>query len=276
MIQNFPVFITSTNNNMGNLNDQKNKKIPLKDFQVLLKEAWDIYYPKFLKIIGLQLLPLIPLALFSSLVLFLGISMFSNLFSKSDFAQDLIYFGLLVFILFLVLIYFMSVFITAIYIILQDSEGKVTLSQAIRKSFKHALPFFWVYFLSGLAMFFGLILFIIPGILIAVLFSFSKWAYVLEGFRGTKALKRSKELIDGYFGDVLGRYLVIAIPYVLFPSMVGILTSNSSSINSLFFAGPLILVFQIFNFLLPPFIFTYILVIYRDLYRIKGQSTIQK
>jgi hypothetical protein len=69
--------------------------------------------------------------------------------------------------------------------------------------------------LVGLAVIGGLILFIIPGIYIAIRLCVSIEALVVEGRRGTKAMARSWELVGGHwwhaFGTLLVAWLVIGV-----------------------------------------------------------------
>ena len=57
----------------------------------------------------------------------------------------------------------------------------------------------------------GLILFVIPGLIFAVMLSVSIPALVIEGKRGTEALGRSWQLVKGHFWHVVGVVIVSAI-----------------------------------------------------------------
>jgi len=108
---------------------------------------------------------------------------------------------------------------------------KETLSLAWGK----VLSYFGVSFLSGIIISLGFILLIIPGIIFSVWFSFAPVLVVLGGLGVFEALKKSKELISGYFWPVLGRFVVfgvlgmlISFVFNLIPllgPLVGILTS---------------------------------------------------
>ncbi len=65
--------------------------------------------------------------------------------------------------------------------------------------------------LIGLGVLGGLILLIIPGIIFLVLWSVSIPAVVVEGKRGTEAMRRSWQLVRGHFWFVLGVVVVAAI-----------------------------------------------------------------
>jgi len=85
----------------------------------------------------------------------------------------------------------------------------------------------------------GFILLIVPGIIIAVLLSFSGTAFMLEDKRGPSALSRSKQLVRGNWWYVLGISLGCALLYALaiylpFAILVGILRLVSEERNESF------------------------------------------
>jgi hypothetical protein len=65
--------------------------------------------------------------------------------------------------------------------------------------------------LVGLGVLGGLILLIIPGIIFLVMWSVSIPSVVVEGKRGTEAMRRSWQLVRGHFWFVLGVVVVTAI-----------------------------------------------------------------
>jgi hypothetical protein len=82
-------------------------------------------------------------------------------------------------------------------------------------------PYFWVMFLAGLAVAFGMIFLIVPGLIFAVWFAFSSFFLILGNgkvangakateFRGRAALRASKQYVKGIWLEVLIR-LVIAM-----------------------------------------------------------------
>lgn len=111
--------------------------------------------------------------------------------------------------------------ISSIYVIDQDMDVKV--------AFKKSMPLFWKYI--GLIIVFGLItligylLFIVPGIILTVMLSFSLYALILEDLGPIQALKRSKELVKGFWWTVLARFMVVGVFAVLI-SMVSSMINN--------------------------------------------------
>jgi hypothetical protein len=71
------------------------------------------------------------------------------------------------------------------------------------------LPLLGALILSAILVFIGFILFVIPGIIIAIRLSLIAQACVVEGRGGTVAISRSRELTRGSVGKIFGIYLVI-------------------------------------------------------------------
>jgi hypothetical protein len=73
------------------------------------------------------------------------------------------------------------------------------LEQSYRFGFARLGPILVVSILVGLAILLGLIVFIIPGIYIGVRLAVSIQALVIEGKRGTEAMRRSWDLVGGHW-----------------------------------------------------------------------------
>jgi hypothetical protein len=100
----------------------------------------------------------------------------------------------------------------------------------IAESYRFGLARFWSIVLVGLlfalAVIGGFILLIIPGIYFAIRFSLSVHALVIEGHRGTAALKRSWGLVGGLWWHAFGALFVAA---VLAAIVSGVLTAPFGS-----------------------------------------------
>ena len=93
--------------------------------------------------------------------------------------------------------------------------GPLNIRKTLKVGWRKTGKFFLVGLLNMLIVFLGLILFIVPGIIFAVWFSFSRFVLIKEGLGVKASLKRSKELVRGRFWPVLGRYLVLFIVLIL-------------------------------------------------------------
>ena len=85
------------------------------------------------------------------------------------------------------------------------------LEQSYRFGFARLGPILVVSILVGLATLLGLIVFIIPGIYIGVRLAVSIQALVVEGKRGTQAMRRSWDLVGGHWWHAAFTLLVGAL-----------------------------------------------------------------
>ncbi len=121
--------------------------------------------------------------------------------------------------IFLIIAGFIFVFLGAIAliraIVLIDESQEIDILGAYTGSFPYVLTYLFASILSFLATIGGLFLFIIPGVIFSIWFLFTSYAVVAENKGAVASLKRSKRLVDGFWGPVWGRfllgYLIIAI-----------------------------------------------------------------
>jgi hypothetical protein len=83
--------------------------------------------------------------------------------------------------------------------------------------------------LVGLAVAGGLILFIIPGLIFAVMFSVAIPALVVENLRGTDAMSRSWNLVKGHFWHAVGVIILAAIITAVVGGIIGAIGGAISS-----------------------------------------------
>lgn len=77
-----------------------------------------------------------------------------------------------------------------------------------REAWRDTISYLWISILVGLIILGGMFLFIIPGLMFAVWYSFALLVFVLEGTKGYEALKKSKALVTGRFWPVVWRWFV--------------------------------------------------------------------
>jgi len=178
----------------------------------LLGQCLHIFSKKWKKLVWL--LFVIPLIL-AGLSLVIGTSsviLISLIFATKVALTWKIVWGVVLGILCLASILF-AIFISiishvgAIYVI--DSE------MSVKEVLKKSLPLFWKYLgfaiLSGIIVGIGFVLFIVPGVILAVMLCFSMYVLVLEGVSPIGALKRSRELVKGFWWTVFARLIVVGI-----------------------------------------------------------------
>ncbi len=84
------------------------------------------------------------------------------------------------------------------------ADEAITTKQAFSKGFKKTLPLLALTILSGLAITFGLILLIIPGVIILARISLAPLAMFEENLGVIASMKRSAELTKGHVNEMLG------------------------------------------------------------------------
>lgn len=171
----------------------------------ILKEAWDIYKANVVKFIYLAIIPfglLLP-------------SIFFGQTSPGIFGLSFIQGpGILIvlWILLMVLaILAQLLFILSLVFIIRERQLNPGPKETLKYAWGQLASYVWIWFLTGIFVLAGMILFIIPGILMAIWYSLVIYVLVAEGKKGTQALKRSKELVKGYWWKVLWRLIIIGI-----------------------------------------------------------------
>jgi len=102
-----------------------------------------------------------------------------------------------------------------IKVIATKYQGKETKSigEDLKTNVSLILPAALVSILTGLAVFGGFLLLIVPGIIFAMWFAFSLYALLLDDKHGTEALKYSKQLVNGRWWAVLWRIIAPAFVF---------------------------------------------------------------
>lgn len=134
---------------------------------------------------------------------------------------------------------------------------KIGIIESFKKGWFTLHSYIWVSLLSFLAVLGGLILLVVPGIIFAVWFSLSTYILVAENVKGSGALERSKELIEGYWWEVLGRFVVLGLIIFGLGFILGFIP----------IVGQIVI-----GILLPPFSIVYIYLLYEDLKELKETS----
>ena len=106
-------------------------------------------------------------------------------------------------------------------------DGVSTIRELLTFSRPLVWKFFWLQILTGLAVFVGFLLLVIPGIVFSTWFLFSTIILVIEGTDGTAAMKRSKFYARGKFWGLFGRMLALMIIVIIF-SVLGSSVENQT------------------------------------------------
>ncbi|MFA5128812.1 MAG: glycerophosphoryl diester phosphodiesterase membrane domain-containing protein [Patescibacteria group bacterium] len=160
----------------------------------LIRESWALYknnFALFAKIIAWLLIPSVILSLLpyfiSNPVVFMATNFLLSLAS-----------------------WMLSVLIMIALILAMDAVLKkepVNLKNIYNLSYSKTFSGIIISILVSLAVGFGTLLLIIPGIIFSVWFSFSLYILVLENKKGTEALSASRQLVKGKFWPILWRWI---------------------------------------------------------------------
>lgn len=243
----------------------------------LIKKSAAIYREIFLKFIGMGLMPVLGgLALGVIFALFFA-SQFLGISGAAN-SIILVVLGLLGLVSLVATIYLGLVSQVGLIIILRNFSLNKT-AESFKQTFREAKSYAGAYLIVGLLVgiltFLWSLLLIIPGIIFGVFYSLAVYALVLENHKSMAALKRSKELITGYWWPVVGRCvlagliiliirLILSIPLVAF--------EEGSVIASIW--G---MVLSVFGFLASQVYLIFSYLIFIDLVKIKsgGQASPQ-
>lgn len=153
--------------------------------------------------------------------------------------------------------------VVALYRAIVDLDQGESLD--IQKAYKNAMPFILSYLgasiLYGLAVIFGMILLIVPGIIFLGWFMLFGFTVVYEKKGAVESLRRSKELVKGNWWGIVGRYLLGSI-------ILGLVFALPNLLSYLPFFGP---IFQgAIQAIGSVFITVYLYNIYKGVRVIKG------
>jgi len=234
----------------------------LKSFTQLIKESWDIYRIKIKTLTGIIGLSVGTSFLFQILRDFLNNTKlrYSIWFSVTELIS-----------------YFISAFlwlwaIPSLIYCLKDNTG-------IRESYKRGFQilgfYIWVYFLLTIIIIGGFLLFIIPGILFSIWFSLAVFVIVFEEKKGFNVLLRSRDLIEGRFGRVLWRLLIIGLIIIILLSLISFLVLFAFKDKQI--ENELTEVMRYFyQLFILPFFLTYVFLIYQNLKEIKPEISYEE
>lgn len=215
----------------------------------LFKKSFDAYWKKIWTLAGIILFEFLGGVI---LLPFIGIVFLISYgpFSRLDFNISLILIDILLVLIgtFFAIIFCLWARVALFYAV---KEQGMNFKASLATAWPKLGSFFWISLLVGLAVLGGLILVIIPGIIFAVWFCFSMFVFVSEGIKGTSALKRSKQLVQGYWWPIFGRIVVLWIVAVL--------------ISWIKFFGPIIEIF-----IIAPFSIVFLYELYQDVKRVKS------
>lgn len=193
--------------------------LPQRGLGDILSAAFDVYKANALKLITIVAIVIVPLTLLESLLTKVAFAANCNTVSGPfgsykvcDTRGTAVV--LTAGVIGIALAFIMSFVVQAA---VSRAAGQATVGDPVdtdasyRWGFRHLGSVLLISLLAGLAIFVGLLLLVIPGIIIAVMLTVTIPALIFENKRGTEALSRSWNLVKGHFWHVLGTVIVAGI-----------------------------------------------------------------
>lgn len=178
----------------------------LGSFGQLFEKSWNIFKIGVWKFVGISIVPpllaLIPLVIIGFVAAFLLISQ-----KGSPMVWPIII--LLGFLGLISLIVVSMISKAGTYLLFKNIDKNPLVKETFFLAKKDAWSFFEISCIAAVFTLLWSFLFIIPGIIAAIRYSFAPWAYFFEGLKGSAAIERSKQLVAGNFGWVFMNYLFL-------------------------------------------------------------------
>jgi hypothetical protein len=155
--------------------------------------------------------------------------------------------------------------------ILKLSSKELRLLDVYKASASGLISFCLTLLLSGLIIFVGSLLFIIPGVILFVRFYFVPFVASLEGIYYRSALRKSSEYVKGLWWEVFARILILVVLLfvisVIFNIILFILDKISPIIPSLLSI--------ILNYAIHVFSLVYMFTLYNQIKNVKREQNLE-
>jgi len=246
-----------------------NKKEKMISVSELFEKSFAVYKTIFWPVIKISLAPLLTLIPVVVLgVLAVLVYYFVPNYSVANTSYIILgILGVVDLAFFIVVMYIARI---ASLIIVKNNDPKLKLKEAFMMAKSKAWIFLGTSLLATLFIFLWLLLFIIPGIIMSLYYTFVSWIVLEEGLSGSQALKRSKHLVKGYWWDVFGRSI---LPTIIIGFILGMLSGfmvgeDGSGQASYDF------ITQIISLVTAPFFLAYSYYMYKSLVNIKNKPQV--
>jgi hypothetical protein len=218
----------------------------------LLRKAWERLQQNFRAFASIGVAALVAQIIMSlAAVALLAGTLVGGLYGLSQgnttVGVGLIVSSIFVLLVLLVLYAFVYAWVQAAYIL--RIKGEVSSTQSLFQLSKQwVMPLWWVCILAGIMILIGTVLFIIPGIIFAVWYSFISFIVVIEGVKGNQALQKSKSYVQGYWWPVFGRLVLVGIVIGIASSILNAIFGNiNSTLGSIVSSAASIFIFVPFG-----------------------------
>ena len=224
----------------------------------LMSLAWKTFKGSFWKILLAYILPWIVIgALGFLLVLVSGTTFF---LSGGKPAILFIMGGLWLFIM-VVVIPWQNL---GILYLIDGARTGIGIKEAYAKARKKIFFYWGLMILQGLLVMGAYVPLLIPGIILAVSFTFAVYVLAFEDIKGFNALMRSREYVKGRWWAVVGRQLYVGLIYIALAILVSILSAILSGGNKEVMNSTEKML-NVITLPLTPLIMTYMYFMYKNL-----------
>jgi hypothetical protein len=179
----------------------KSQKIQLPGVGTLFSQGWK-YVQNNLWLAGVLSVPFLVVDIFTYL----------NEISTKNESLQISVGSVLGLVSFAALIMYVLLMATALYLVTHQSQSPL-FTDGFAWAKRHFWSLVWINLLTGLIVWGGFLLLIIPGIIASIYMALSQMVLVTEGKKGLSALMRSRELVCGNWWAVLGRILGVQLLY---------------------------------------------------------------
>ena len=243
---------------------ETNKKPKLTPVFELIGQALAVWWKNLKKIVMIYLwgllFALVPLLV---LLLLFGLGAIDSVGGTLVFRIITVFLG---FWAVIIAIYFLTRSILSIFLLVKnDYQGKE------RGIYQESAKYFWPYLALVLLTTVLILLFflalVIPAIIFSVFYVFAVYAFFFEGKRDYDALKRSHELVRGYWWEVFGRLLFLGLVFwlLMFILSLPLYWLSPDGLFGQIWNG----LIQVVNFLIGPIVVFYNYRLFNDLVKIK-------
>ena len=121
---------------------------------------------------------------------------------------------------------------------ISDLSGRpVVLGDCLATAVRNVLPLIGIAICATIAVAFGMVLFVVPGVILALALCVSAPAQVVEGHGVFQAMGRSRDLTRHHRGAILLLFVLYGVAWLLLQSVIGAFTLTAVLISPALAAG---------------------------------------
>jgi MFS family permease len=255
---------------------QTNISTSLAPFNELLNKAWKVYRLKLKSLLGIEIISALAAIAIIAILLIGGalLAALAAVVGKS-FTVVVIILGIILALLAIVALFYLSFWSQVTLLYNACSEEPIGAIESYKKTRNRIGGFAWIAIFSGLISLCGFFLFVIPGIIFSIWFSFAAIVFLFENEKGMSALLKSREYVRGKWWGIMFRLWAMAGLFVLLSWLFSALGAGLKAAN----APQMIMFFADFiqsaaSFILAPLQIVFLYYVFKDLKNLKKDSAL--